>query len=406
MFSLNNNLHMSAGGLNEIYTASGNLRFQSNAGNNNHTIFNAGTSGFVGIGTFSPQYKLDVNGTVNVTGPLHVFRIVPQAGDSIIRFGDSTIYMNPITGNIANTNLTGFRGLGIGTSSYGFGLHTVAVGYKVRANAAGSIAIGSSETAGIMANNTPASLMIGFNSNIPTFFVGPANGNGTVGRVGIGTSSPQSDLQIGNSFSKISMGSAPGVGSTFSFSYIGFNISRASGNNWITSDDGANNGAVVLLNDAGGGLRIIGIQSRQTDNTPLTDQQIQSGTRLHVRGDGRVIIGNKTQTGGALDAPNTLLTVNGTVACQKLHVTMDNWADSIFAPNYTLMSLDSVGRFIKSEGHLPGVPSAQEMSSRGSDLVQMDVILLANIEELTLYMLVLQRENEELKARIQKLEEK
>jgi hypothetical protein len=38
--------------------------------------------------------------------------------------------------------------------------------------------------------------MIGFNSDIPTIYVGPASGKGTFGYVGIGTTNPQSELSV------------------------------------------------------------------------------------------------------------------------------------------------------------------------------------------------------------------
>jgi len=45
-------------------------------------------------------------------------------------------------------------------------------------------------------NGISNSLMVGFNSTIPTLFVGPSSGAGTTGYVGIGTATPQSDLHI------------------------------------------------------------------------------------------------------------------------------------------------------------------------------------------------------------------
>ena len=47
-----------------------------------------------------------------------------------------------------------------------------------------------------MANNTASSLMVGFNSTIPTFFVGTSSGTGTIGKVGIGTAAPSYPLHV------------------------------------------------------------------------------------------------------------------------------------------------------------------------------------------------------------------
>ena len=47
-----------------------------------------------------------------------------------------------------------------------------------------------------LVNNIASSLMVGFNSTIPTLFVGPSSGVGTTGNVGIGTSSPEATLEV------------------------------------------------------------------------------------------------------------------------------------------------------------------------------------------------------------------
>jgi hypothetical protein len=45
-------------------------------------------------------------------------------------------------------------------------------------------------------NNTASSLMVGFNSTVPTLFVGPASGVGTYGKVGIAKSNPATALDV------------------------------------------------------------------------------------------------------------------------------------------------------------------------------------------------------------------
>ncbi len=80
MISVNNNLNLSAGILNEMYTQTGDLRIQSRIGNNGNTIISAGTNGKLGIGNFNPQYKLDVNGDVRVSGKMYTNRIVGLPG--------------------------------------------------------------------------------------------------------------------------------------------------------------------------------------------------------------------------------------------------------------------------------------------------------------------------------------
>lgn len=51
-----------------------------------------------------------------------------------------------------------------------------------------------------MVNGIQNSLMVGFNSNIPTLFVGASDGTNTTGKVGVGTSSPTAKLEVAGDF--------------------------------------------------------------------------------------------------------------------------------------------------------------------------------------------------------------
>jgi hypothetical protein len=89
------------------------------------------------------------------------------------------------------------------SQSYAFGQHCItiavqslAIGRYMQTNASGAIAFGSSTSTGPMINAIPNSLMIGFNSTIPTFFVGPSPSYTGFGNVGIGTTDPKARLQI------------------------------------------------------------------------------------------------------------------------------------------------------------------------------------------------------------------
>jgi hypothetical protein len=68
------------------------------------------------------------------------------------------------------------------------------------------------------------------------------------------------------------------------------------------------------------------------------------------------------------------------------------WPDYVFQPGYDLRSLTAVEDFIKMYGHLPGLPSAAQMSRDVNYSVSaMDHKLLEKIEELTLYLLSLKK---------------
>lgn len=111
----------------------------------------------------------------------------------------------------------------------------------------------------------------------------------------------------------------------------------------------------------------------------------------------RVMIGlpnpPNTPTGYRLYVADGILTERVKVALQS----SSNWADYVFKPDYKLRSLAEVEAFIQQNGHLPNVPSAQEVLQQGIDVAAMDAKLLEKIEELTLYMLQLKKENEALR---------
>jgi hypothetical protein len=54
--------------------------------------------------------------------------------------------------------------------------------------------------------------------------------------------------------------------------------------------------------------------------------------------------------------------------------------------------------FIKENKHLPNIPSAEEFKTDGYKIGEMDEMLLRKIEELTLYIIELQKQIKELKA--------
>lgn len=97
------------------------------------------------------------------------------------------------------------------------------------------------------------------------------------------------------------------------------------------------------------------------------------------------------------------------ILTEKLKVAVAgqaNWSDFVFDKNYKLKSLSEVELFIQKNKHLPDVPSADEVVKDGIDVANMDAKLLQKIEELTLYMIEMKKENETLKTRVQSLENK
>jgi hypothetical protein len=71
--------------------------------------------------------------------------------------------------------------------------------------------------------------------------------------------------------------------------------------------------------------------------------------------------------------------------------------DYVFDPSYKLPTLEETEKYVKENHHLPEVPSAAEIEKEGMSLNGMNVILLKKVEELTLHLIEMKKEIEELK---------
>ena len=75
------------------------------------------------------------------------------------------------------------------------------------------------------------------------------------------------------------------------------------------------------------------------------------------------------------------------------------WPDYVFAKDYNLLPLSEVEQFITENQHLPGVPSAAEVEANGVNLGKMNNILLEKVEELTLYIIQLEKRLSEVEKK-------
>ncbi|MCZ2224132.1 MAG: hypothetical protein LC122_10950, partial [Chitinophagales bacterium] len=78
-----------------------------------------------------------------------------------------------------------------------------------------------------------------------------------------------------------------------------------------------------------------------------------------------------------------------------------DWADYVFEDDYQLKPLSEVEQFIKTHKHLPNIPSSKEVKNNGVNLVEMNNKLLEKTEELTLYIIEQNKENDKLKKQVE-----
>jgi hypothetical protein len=111
-----------------------------------------------------------------------------------------------------------------------------------------------------------------------------------------------------------------------------------------------------------------------------------------TNGNERVRITTSGNVGIGESSPNYKLSVNGTIGAKEVKVASSGWSDFVFEPDYHLPTLQEVENYIDQNGHLPDIPSAEEVEEHGISLGEMDAKLLQKIEELTLYVIELKKE--------------
>jgi hypothetical protein len=120
----------------------------------------------------------------------------------------------------------------------------------------------------------------------------------------------------------------------------------------------------------------------------------------YIRGgkaSSNVIIADLTNNVG-VGTPNPAykLDVCGTMRAKEVRVAT-GWCDYVFADDYILKPLSEVETFIKENKHLPDVTKGSIIESEGLEVGKTSAQMIKKIEELTLYVIDLQKQVNELK---------
>lgn len=124
--------------------------------------------------------------------------------------------------------------------------------------------------------------------------------------------------------------------------------------------------------------------------------------RMKVTSDGRITMGGATLS--CPDCSDYRLFVKDGIRTEKIKIDIasaNGWADYVFKKDYKLATLEEVEKHINDKGHLPNIPSAEEVVKNGLNLGEMDAKLLEKIEELTLYSIDLNKKNGVLNNQLQ-----
>jgi hypothetical protein len=119
--------------------------------------------------------------------------------------------------------------------------------------------------------------------------------------------------------------------------------------------------------------------------------------RIFTGNSVRFIISDTGNTGIGTNNPDEKLTVKGKIHAEEIRVDLQVPADYVFEkyytgessskPDYKILPLAEVEKYTKINNHLPDVPSALEIKEKGLQVGQMSNVLLQKVEELTLYII-------------------
>ena len=113
---------------------------------------------------------------------------------------------------------------------------------------------------------------------------------------------------------------------------------------------------------------------------------------------------SELRVGGTTGATGYIAAINGKLIATEVRVQPQaNWPDYVFGKDHTLLSLEELEASINANKHLPGIPSDSEVKEGGIMLGEMQTKQMEKIEELTLYVIELGKQNKELKNEIEVL---
>lgn len=361
--------------------------------NNTYLGIEAGNSGSGGGNTFL-GYQTGRN---NTSGVANVF-VGSQAGLNNTT-GTGNLFLGQLAG-AANTggNYNLFMGNSSGqATSSGSGNTAIGDGSGLH-NTTGQRNVSIGQYAGLNNQTGSDNVFIGYGAK-----AGTANPTNLSNAVAIGANavvSQNNSLVLGNNVNVGIGNSAPSAKlhvTAGSNNASGLRLEKLTSGSPAT----ALNQTKFLTVDASGNV-ILG-STNSSGRVAAEDALWQRNGRFLESTNGEaVIVGQgvrKTPAGYSLFVGQGLLAEKVKVALKDT----DEWSDKVFEAGYPLKSLRVIEQYIKANGHLPGIPSANQMVEQGNDLQKTDAMLLEKIEELTLHMIRLEKRMNQVKRENQRL---
>ena len=143
-----------------------------------------------------------------------------------------------------------------------------------------------------------------------------------------------------------------------------------------------------------------------TFHNPASEDHLSIGYTYNnfIQNDYLVIGLNGNVGIGTHENLDAKLCVNGKIKAKEVQVTSSGWADHILRSDYDLRPLNELESYINKNGKLPDIPSEKDVAEKGLSLGEMQKKLLEKIEEISLYLIAINKENNELKNKVMELE--
>jgi len=300
-----------------------------------------------------------------------------------------------------------FNGIAIGNSVISDASNSYVFGQNLYSNANNSITIGLGSSDLLPLSNTKSgSIMFGVTNKPSLTIAKPANAN--VGYLGIGTDEPKEMVHIndGNlllsntnpaekSFIKLGEGDLSWNIERLNSKVDGYGLSFWATGQSTTQPDKSSRTPVLFLNPNGN----VGIGTK----TPAKKLDVAGSFKATSATIDNALSANEL-TANSANITKTLSTndlkVSGLLCAKEVRVQLSGnpcWPDYVFSKDYNLLPLSEVEQFINENHHLPNIPSAAEVEENGINIGEMNAKLLLKVEELTLYILDLQKQINELK---------
>lgn len=168
----------------------------------------------------------------------------------------------------------------------------------------------------------------------------------------------------------------------------------------IISSPAATWGSTLNLVEGNGAVNtdVWSISRQTTNGNGDSSLRLNFGKANHHMNPNIMALQSDGDVGIGTTSPDAKLTVKGKIHAEEVKVDLSVPApDYVFKADYDLRTLTEVENHIKEKGHLPNIPSANEMEAEGVELGIMNMKLLEKIEELTLYVIELKKEINQLK---------